>query len=1161
MAGIVAPPLRVGRTPPPERDERSTPSPSSSPSFPMGSSPRLHGASAGHADTSYDTSLASAPEKRTARPPTPELETDLEESDGEAPHPPRTSMAGRMRAREETAQEPLFLDESDDETDARRSRMDRLRDLARQRAAQRAADDDDDDVPAQPVRDSSPPAAKSPSPLRVSPKKLALLNDTSSESEMDVPVPKPRAKGLSRKEQREMHSMSARLRREHRATIARPEPKRYQLSELLSTIQHAEARFEQHSSSDPVESSSTAARSTPEPAPRPVPSVPTDPNQERIQRKWAMLRAHQPSVPDDADSDVEVVALASQPKQQRAKKVLFRPPPKDTDRAEADHQLIQLGAGPRTPRARRISSDVYRSPNAHTPAAPPVTDREMNAAAHAFALAAHKVAGTLPPTSPSRADEKQAVHHDAVKHVPMVMDLAQLNETLLQKTYEQNARLAAKRSKRAPAELDLPAAAPAPAAPAPGPKTYGGRARRASSASDDDSDWSEGGGTASSAASDASASPRDGSPASRRSASTHSAHNSEKENVPLSPILPADDNELDVDLGRFFAPTQVPSRASPSPAPLRESAAWDEPSARTNSNSSVLAQFFESTQDGPTRGASLDLFANQKRDGPVGGMTQFFEPTPSASASMRPTRSQEAMPPPTHAAASDGFAALRRQQREDARALLSPEMLPSLDPSLAERGEEWRERRTLSAANEVMYINQDGFFTQTKPAEDTPSQAPAALDPSPSQRRVERAPSEHDGSPRRPSEGPASDGSDVAPPSSQRHTSAPLYSPASEDEESDAAPSDAPTDADASDAEADLAVASDARAHWSALLGKPAKHAKSRRERSEFVFGEAEESDEDRPDDGEHGGLTGVFSDRGSASEPEEDSDDDADLESLLDDERDENEEEQDEAARMRYQQHRDEDDAAMQALHERAAKGMLRSRRRRLDDPLADMLDEDADEDELRRKLRAPSFQAKRRRIEQDGLQALAEREDSRAFVETYNETHATEEAERYDFLGEASSDDEERVTTHDLRAELRRRAQAQDEASEHAPSDDDEDTEAVLTKLRPRRTVTAPRTYEEEETEFTRLLFKTGQVDVASLPRELQERRARLLEEYSHEPHWRQERGGRHGIDRRRTGKAKRNTAPSAASAAMPETRSAPSVLVHSILRRDAHFADPAP
>ncbi|WFC95560.1 hypothetical protein MBRA1_002209 [Malassezia brasiliensis] len=1158
MAGIVAPPLRVGRTPAPERDERSTPSPSSSPSFQMGSSPRMRGASASHADTSYDTSLASVPEKRATRPPTPELETDLEESEGEAPQPPRTSMAARMRARDESAQEPLFLDESDDEVDARRSRMDRLRDLARQRAAQHAADDDDE-APAPAARGSSPLASKSPSPLRVSPKKSALLNDTSSESEMDVPSARPRTKGLSRKEQREMHSMSARLRREHRATIARPEPKRYQLSELLSTIQHAESRPEAHSSSDPVESSSTAARSTPEPAPRPVPSVPIDPNQERIQRKWAMLRAHQSSVPDDADSDVEVVALASQPKQQRAKKVLFRAPPKDTDRAEADHQLMQLGAGPRTPRARRISSDVYRSPNAHTPAAPPVTDREMNAAAHAFALAAHKVAGTLPPTSPSRADEKQAVLHDTVKQVPLVMDLAQLNETLLQKAYEQNARLAAKRSKRAPAELDLPTAA-APAAPADGPKTYGGRVRRASSTSDDDSDWSEGHGTASSAASDASASPRGASPASRRSASTHSAHNSEKENVPLSPMLPAaDDNELDVDLGRFFAPTQVPSRVSPSPAPLRPSAGWEEPSARTNSNSSVLAQFFESTQDGPARGASLDLFANQKRDGPVGGMTQFFEPTPSASSSTRPTRSQEAMPPPTHAAASDGFAALRRQQREDARALLSPEMLPSLDPSLAERGEEWRERRTVSAANEVMYINQDGFFTQTKPAEDTPSQAPHVLDPSPSQRRTEPVP-EFDGSPRRPSEGPAPEGSEAAPPSSQRHTSAPLYSSDPSDEESDAAPSEAPSDADASDAEADLAVASDARAHWTALLDQPSKRAKSRRERSEFVFGEAEESDEDRPDDGEHGGLTGVFSDRGSASEPEEDSDDDADLESLLDDERDENEEEQDEAARLRYQQHRDEDDAAIQALHERAAKGMLRNRRRRLDDPLADMLDEDADEDELRRKLHAPAFKAKRRRIEQDGLQALAEREDSRAFVETYNETHATEEAERYDFLGEASSDDEARVTTHDLRAELRRRAQARDEESEHAPSSDDE-TDAVLTKLRSRRTVTAPRTYEEEETEFTRLLFKTGQVDVASLPRELQERRARLLEEYSHEPHWRQERGGRHGIDRRRMGKTKRNTAPSAAPVVMPETRSAPSVLVHSILRRDAHFADAAP
>ena len=117
---------------------------------------------------------------------------------------------------------------------------------------------------------------------------------------------------------------------------------------------------------------------------------------------------------------------------------------------------------------------------------------------------------------------------------------------------------------------------------------------------------------------------------------------SEKENVPISTLgrstqrhasteptplaeLPLLDvpnvSDDDHDLGEFFAPTQ------PAGAPIE----------RTGSDTSVLAQFFERGTQEPQLSGSLDIFANERRSGPVGGMTQFFAATPSLS------KSQEAL--------------------------------------------------------------------------------------------------------------------------------------------------------------------------------------------------------------------------------------------------------------------------------------------------------------------------------------------------------------------------------------------------------------------------------------------------------------------------------------------------------------------------------------
>ena len=89
----------------------------------------------------------------------------------------------------------------------------------------------------------------------------------------------------------------------------------------------------------------------------------------------------------------------------------------------------------------------------------------------------------------------------------------------------------------------------------------------------------------------------------------------------------------------------------------------------------------------------------------------------------------------------------------------------------------------------------------------------------------------------------------------------------------------------------------------------------------------------------------------------------------------------------------------------------------------------------------------------------------------------------------------------------------------------------------------------------QYSRVLFQSGKVDVAQLPRDVQEKRARLLDEDSHEPTWQQGRGGRSGIDRRRSGPSKRSTSAPTPRVLEPVT-SAPSVLVPHVLRREAHF-----
>ena len=1261
---------------------------SSSPSFRMGSSPALppgkHAAPAAFgADTSYDTSVASAPGdtdildagKGDARasPQSAELQTDVEseEDSDAAAHsaaatPPRTHsrLASKMRGRA-----PLPLEQSPHrrggresgsdgaqsasstperpQAAARQSRMERLRALARQRTErvdELQAEEPETRSPAyspsarsasarSPARSPSirsmrsPSAARSPSRASRSPAggrggaqrpSAALLSDSESDSSVDLEAvgQAPAASRLSKKEEREMHRVSAQYRREQRTALPRAEPKRYHLSELLSTIEHSgDAEKEPRrlmNSSDPIETS-TPSHGTASSPPRAAPSA--------AERKRSVLRSTPAPLPDDSDSDLEIVSSPG------GRAPWTRP------------GRLRLGTSPpprvvRTPRKTRAPAADYRSPNTPARDSEAVPAAEMDAAAHTFAPASERAAGHVAFSSPARGgDASSPTRREPASSPtskprrfapPVVMDQAQLNATLLRKSYEQNAAIAARKeavhrrrepreAKHDSAERQSPDGAEERGSDAESEADQSAElgsdrgldrdiADRDDAEDGSDDEFARSLGSPRPLASLGGTPPAPASPLSATSPA--SQQGSEKENVPLPSATPSHTLDMplrgeasrsrtlqelptdsprghpEVDLGQFFGPTQ--SDTSETTGPRSASVLGPtQPSDRSESNSSVLAQFFESTQEQTPRGASFDLFANRRRAGPVGGTTQLLD-APADSAPFTRTRSQEAMPPP-RTQSRDAFAALRKAQQQEADQLL-PSLLPSVDPSLAERGEEALREAQQPVDDGMLYINQEGFFTQTKPAASQLRQDSAWMSQAP-----------------RPDGDQAAEGDEPANEPAANFDGplgVPEESPAASEDEAgesdrgvpegvdlpDAA--DAPFDGeeagddDGEDAAEDAAEDGAPARTWSDILdGRPEKQERPRQRKSAFVYGEAEESDEEDAERGEHGGLAGIFSDRESQASDASDSEDDADLESLLDDERDVDEEEKDELARRRYQQDREQDDAAIQALHERAAHGVLRNRRRgRDDDGLADLLDDDADEEELRRRLQAPRFaKSKRRHVEGDGMDDLAAREDSVAFVRQYTETHTNDEdATKYTFLAEpadssdADSDTErpQRISGYQLRSELltysrrqREEPQSQPEPARRvvdaASSDDDDSGARIEQRLRRRsEQVVAPRAASptSDEDASTRILFHAHKVDPASMTDEQRARRERLLEEFGNEPLWRDARGGRGGIDRRRS--SQRRTSYAQDSSAPAPAPAAPSRLVGSILRRDAHF-----
>ncbi|SOV05225.1 uncharacterized protein UDID_03296 [Ustilago sp. UG-2017a] len=542
------------------------------------------------------------------------------------------------------------------------------------------------------------------------------------------------------------------------------------------------------------------------------------------------------------------------------------------------------------------------------------------------------------------------------------------------------------------------------------------------------------------------------------------------------------------DLGRFFEPTMPPPaapRSLLSQAPQKSF--WDQTQTQTQSQTqdqsqlppstrpaqtaggarglergesanSALGAFFQDTQQDELRGESLDIFDNPKNaDGKARGYTQFyFDGTLAPSADAPTTGSSvwdaSAMPPPKSTEV-DAFAALRKAQMGEAMDLLdaTPSVLPSFDESQAEREAYAQAEGGKLAANmspEKMYMNRDGFFTQTKPSQQAGLWS--QYDSQSQSQSQNRGGGVLQGGPW-PS--PAADAWRGSELSIASHVQG--ADEGEEDEEEDApvqlkrlrrgvafaASPQAEEQNDGEDSGIDENGAPSSqpepkpRNAFDVLREGPI-HAspfeevsKDKKRKSAFIEGEAEESeDEELGGDkkrGDGGGLKGIIgddNDNNSAADEDEDDEDDAnaeDLQELVENEREVDEAEKDELVNARYREDVEARERADLELHTKAAQGGLRNRRGRAGlNGIEGFLDDDADEEELQRRAalgqRVGSGAWKKRKLDgtEDGMEKLAEHEEAKAFVRSYEGTHRVDhESDKYGFLalpeGERDDDD----------------------------------------------------------------------------------------------------------------------------------------------------------
>ncbi|OSD04325.1 hypothetical protein PYCCODRAFT_1433706 [Trametes coccinea BRFM310] len=374
-----------------------------------------------------------------------------------------------------------------------------------------------------------------------------------------------------------------------------------------------------------------------------------------------------------------------------------------------------------------------------------------------------------------------------------------------------------------------------------------------------------------------------------------------------------------------------------------------------------------------------------------------------------------------------GFEKLKAAQRDvDISLTMEPGLQPALevDQSLARKADEIFEKEQELALQEQqaareepkreLFVDENGFLTQTRPefrsplAMMTPSQA------IPSSRMLT----------------PAS----VL--SSDRKPLAPLLA---QDPEDDEEFSETPLrrlrrrgDSPTPDRRRSPAVSKPKNAFE--LLGRRVTPTKPKKlVRSAFIEGEAEESDDDaafgfgaRP--------------KGDDDDEEDGEDQDRHLEELVDDKEIDEKTLAEEKVLEKVREHQEEDDKALEKVHLAAVQGELRARRRNRG---LDLNDSDSESDDGH----AVRPKAKKRRLKNDSIDALAKNEETRAFAMEYSSIieededeaiHLREEQMVVDAPEETNEDEEDQVVSAaTIREQLREVARRKQRVEEFDPDD----------------------------------------------------------------------------------------------------------------------------
>ncbi|KAI0375716.1 hypothetical protein BV20DRAFT_932382 [Pilatotrama ljubarskyi] len=192
--------------------------------------------------------------------------------------------------------------------------------------------------------------------------------------------------------------------------------------------------------------------------------------------------------------------------------------------------------------------------------------------------------------------------------------------------------------------------------------------------------------------------------------------------------------------------------------------------------------------------------------------------------------------------------------------------------------------------------------------------------------------------------------------------------------------------------------------------------------RSEFIEGEAEESDEEA--------MFGFGHRKKDEADDEEEDDDEQDqtLAELVDDKEMDEKTLAEEAVIEKHREHLDEDDKLVEKIHRDAVAGKLRVKRR---DRGVGFEDSDSEDDDDARRIRSKN---KRRRTENDNIAALAKKPETQAFAKEYEANmvdaddefaHLNRDEMEMDVEEPESGQEREAVTAARLREELLEAAQ----------------------------------------------------------------------------------------------------------------------------------------